>query len=49
MSDPIDQHSGESAPVPPESRFFTLWAVFRRDPHPAAVADGAPAAADVVA
>ena len=49
MSDPIDQHSGESAPVPPESRFFTLWAVFRRDPHPAAVADGAPAVADVVA
>jgi chlorite dismutase len=28
--------------------YFGLWAVFRRDPHPAPVPDGAPAAAEVV-
>lgn len=33
----------------PETRHFGLWAVFRRDPHPAPVADGAPPAAEVVA
>ncbi len=36
VSDPIDQRPAESAPVPPESRHFTLWAVFRRDPAPRA-------------
>jgi chlorite dismutase len=31
------------------AKYYTLWAVFRRDPHPASVDEGAPAAADVVA
>ena len=49
MSDPIDNHPTSSAPEQPEPRYFTLWAVFRRDPHPAPVAEGAPAASDVIA
>ena len=49
MTDPIDNHPTSSAPEQPGPRYFTLWAVFRRDPHPAPVTDNAPAAADVVA
>ena len=45
MSDPTDaQQTTVTADV-----HYALWAVFRRDPHPAAVADDAPAVADVVA
>jgi chlorite dismutase len=36
-------------PEPRAGLHYALWAVLRRDPHPAAVGDGAPAAAEVVA
>ncbi|WP_345803255.1 hydrogen peroxide-dependent heme synthase [Microbacterium sp. AZCO] len=52
MSDRTDEHQTTETADQPDLRaglHFALWAVLRRDPHPAAVADGAPELADVVA
>lgn len=52
MSDRTDEQQTTSTAETPDvsaGLHYALWAVLRRDPHPAAVADGAPLAAEVVA
>ncbi|MEU1972743.1 hydrogen peroxide-dependent heme synthase [Microbacterium sp. NPDC019599] len=50
MSHPIDENAtSDTIPAPDaEANHYALWAALRRDPHPAAVADDAPSAAEVV-